>query len=196
MNLAQSSLSNAHDQRPPIVHSRVVIHVTPVDKPDGFAHVRQCPGKSFRNLVRRNIVTTLENACLDALDRQFRGTDVQVIEKHSKPAGLGLTDQIDLRRMREHGFRNETPSLFEEFSAPLGCHPRGLIRVPWVHRQTARALDFISVYERKLREPPLKIRLELTVVERGLPTAVDTHNQMKDGRIWIAHVETSLPLSS
>lgn len=53
-------------------------------------------------------MTALENARLDALDRQFRGTDVQVIEKDPKAARQGLTDQIDLRRMREHGFRNET----------------------------------------------------------------------------------------
>ena len=53
-------------------------------------------------------MTALENARLDALDRQFRSTHVQVIEEDSKPARLGFTDEIDLQRMREHSFRDES----------------------------------------------------------------------------------------
>ena len=62
-------------------------------------------------------MTTLENARLYALDRWFRGTDVQVIENHSKAVRLGLTDQTDLRRMRQHGFRDETSSLFRDLNS-------------------------------------------------------------------------------
>ena len=98
--------------------------------------------------------------------------------------------------MREHGFRDETPSLFQEFSASLGGHSCCLICILWVRCQTACALDFVSVYKWKLRKPPLKIRLQLAAIERGLPGSVHTDNQMKDGRTWIAHVETSLPSSS
>lgn len=59
-------------------------------------------------MIRQNIATTLENARLNALDRQFRGADVQVIGKDPRAARLSLTDQIDLRRMIEDGVRNET----------------------------------------------------------------------------------------
>ena len=141
-------------------------------------------------------MTALENARLDALDRQFRGTDVQVIEKDSKPKILSLANEVDFGRVREHGFRDETPSLFKEFSASLVGHSRRLIRILWIRCQTARALDFVSVYKWKLRKPPLKIRLELAVVERGFPGAVDTYDQMEDWRIRVAHVETRLPASS
>jgi hypothetical protein len=79
--------------------------------------VLESPRKPLRDLVRRNIVTALENARRDALDRQFRGTDVQVIEKHPKAALLGLVNQLDLGGMREHGFRHETHSLPQELGA-------------------------------------------------------------------------------
>ena len=49
-------------------------------------------------------MTALENARLDALERQFRGTDVQVIEKDSKPKILSLANEVDFGRVREHGF--------------------------------------------------------------------------------------------
>jgi hypothetical protein len=54
----------------------------PNNKPHGDAS--GCPAPRRISLVKWNVVTTLENARLDALDRQFRGTDVQVVEKYPK----------------------------------------------------------------------------------------------------------------
>ena len=59
----------------------------------------------------------------------------------------------------------------------------GLVRVPWIGRQTTGALDLVSVHEWKFGKPLLEIRLQLAVVERGLPGAVDADNQMKDRSI-------------
>ena len=42
-------------------------------------------------------------------------------------------------------------------------------RVPLVDRPTERTQNFISNYERTLRKPPVEIRPQLAVVERGLP---------------------------
>jgi hypothetical protein len=40
--------------------------------------VLQSPWKPLRDLVRGNVVTALENARLDALERQFRSTHVRI----------------------------------------------------------------------------------------------------------------------
>jgi len=56
------------------------------------------------------------------------------------------------------------------------------------------ALNFVSVYECNFRKAPLKIRLQLAAVERGLPGAVDTDNQMKAEPIGVAGVDPSSSL--
>ena len=97
-------------------------------------------------------MATLENARLDALDRQFRGTDVQVIEKAYGP------------------HRSDRSSKDERTRFPR----RNFLDVPrWPSRLLA-ALDLIRICEWILRKPPLEIRLQLAVVERGLLGAVDT----------------------
>jgi hypothetical protein len=73
--------------------------------------VPESPWKPLRDLVRGNVVTALENARLDALDRQFRSTDVQVIEEDSKPEFLSLANEVDFGGVGEYGFRNEASSL-------------------------------------------------------------------------------------
>jgi hypothetical protein len=142
------SPSDTHDQRLSAVEKRVVIYIASVDKRHGFPHVLQSSWKPLRDLVRWNVVTSLQNTRFDTLDRKFRGTNVQVIEKDPKPVLAGLFNKLDLGGMGEHGLGNETPALLDELSASLCCETCGLIRVPWIQCETTRALNLISVHER------------------------------------------------
>jgi len=111
------TLLDAHDQRPAAPDERVVIHVASINKCQGFTHVSQGPWKPCRDLLWRNFVTTLKNAGFDALHREFRCTNVQVIEKHLISLLLSFANQVELRRVREHRFPNEARSGLEKFHA-------------------------------------------------------------------------------
>jgi hypothetical protein len=103
------SLSDAHDQRPPATQERVVIYIASVDQRHGFPHVLQSPWEPLRDLVRGNVVTALKNARLDALERQFRSTDVQVIKEDSKPEFLSLANEVDFGGVRYLKLPSESP---------------------------------------------------------------------------------------